>query len=262
MTSVQSSDDILYDVQGSEHMQKMLARFDQTSPVRTRGGGRSGFLAPAFGAAVMARCSEANLRRYRTILHFEDDFPADDLEYSFLIVPACQILESELQARLLKSARHVVGDLVSALENARDRNRADMLEKWGNQQCPDTIGVSCVVLLALFRALQQNNSEVTSFLKEEFDDDYVDKVRNNRLLPVLDQVRDKFRNPACHGTLTFHAGQYASFVNLLVASLTFSEFHTKTVAPENGLLVAHLLHHTGRYQERMNRSGESTWQQY
>lgn len=198
------------------------------------------------GSGVMRRCYGANAGRYRTLLTVEPVFPPEG-DYGMLMVPACQILETELLSRFLAPLRDVGANLVAALRDAGDKKQAVLLEQWSSGQLPGTIGLCCVALLACYRATEKGDADVLDLFRAEFSDAYLEGFRGNRLGRALDRLRTEFRNPACHGTVTFGRTHYAGFVNLLVAAPTFNEFHN-TLASQDGQLVFHLLHHTGGYR--------------
>lgn len=200
----------------------------------------------------MQRCSAANRGRYKTMLHVEKGFPEDG-DYGMLIIPACQILESELNARLLEPALPISGEMARVLRDAGDAKQAAILDKWGARELPATIGTACIVLLAIHRALERQDDGVCRFVLYEYRWAYRRCLRKNRLCGALNKLRNEFRNPACHGTAEFDAGRYGEFVDLLVTCPRFNTFDSAVVESDDGLLVAHLRHHAGGYRDEMSR---------
>ena len=73
----------------------------------------------------------------------------DGLDYGYLIGPACQVLESELD-RLLTARPAIADALVEALRaGGASEKQAEILALWKEGTLPTTLGVQCLVLLAL-----------------------------------------------------------------------------------------------------------------
>lgn len=259
MTSVETVDDILTDLEGTRRAEAVLAKLPMVPPRRPRVVDECGILPrrfdrpptnPRCGAELAMRCSKVNQGRYATVLHVERTFP-DSSDHGMLIIPACQILETELSNRVLQPARLIRERLVDVLRNAGDAKQATLLEKWGAGELPATIGMCCIVFLACYRAVELGDEGVTGFLQEEFCSGYLGGVRGNRLGRALDSLRNEFRNPACHGTTAFDRTGYGKFVGLLVNRPTLNEFDSAAIDSDDGLLVNHLLHHRGAYQNRI-----------
>src|SRR5262249_35044606 len=156
-------------------------------------------------------------RRYATYVWMEDLFRTrQGGDYGFLISPACQILEEEVQDLLLGPARAIAGELGAAL-GAKSPDKVPLLEPWANGK-PATLGTVSVVLLALRRGQQAGVPAVREFLEGQFRHPFVELLAANGVAPCLDRVREAFRNPACHGTKTppYTAAEYEQFVRLLV----------------------------------------------
>jgi hypothetical protein len=243
--------DILYDLEGSER------REAQVRCVSTRGGRRLRDLevrpAPVTGTAVgavgeqfVARRPPELRGRYHTLFMMEGQFgPAD--EYAFLIGPACQVLETELNALLAEPARARAADLAAALAASKDnRKQAPILEEWGAGRVHTTIGIASLVLLALRRGLEQESPAVGEFLDDHFRPGFRELLRGKALGSTLDRVRETYRNPACHGFGSFGPSDYEAFARFVVANDSFGAWRRQGPRPgqgppgEVGLLHHHL----------------------
>jgi hypothetical protein len=219
------------------HIPRALAALTPSSvapPGAMRGAG------PA-GCGLLNRLAPANRDRYETILYFERRW-GDRTDYEWLIGPACWVLESELARLLAAPARAVVPDLLAALDHAGDAGPARLLEKWVKTGIT-TMGVECLLLLALRRGCEQGLPSVLGLLAEQFEPSYTGLLQDKRLGHCLDVVCGRFRNKACHGESAFGAGLYEEFAHLVVANRRFLDWHSDGPAPNPPPPDAGILHH-------------------
>jgi hypothetical protein len=206
--------------------------------VRLRGAG------PAeAGCGLLNRLGRANRERYETILYFERQWGART-DYDWLIGPACWILESELARLLAAPTRAILPDLLAALDRARDKGAARSLERWDRTGIT-TMGVECLLLLALRRGCEQRVPSVLGLVAERFEPPYVGLLQDRRLGHCLGVVCREFRNKACHGLGDFDAGRYEEFTRRVVANRRFLDWHSAGAdpappGPSDGILHHHL----------------------
>jgi hypothetical protein len=216
--------DIEEDIAATHQGQARIASFfphaaESARPIRTRGGPLGLARTPLLRSAhdLVARCAEETQKRCRTLLHFEANFPEGG-DHGFLIGPACQIVEAELDRLLSGPAERVAGHLAEALKSQRkDRGLAEVLEKWASKGLPTTLGVQVGVLVALQRGCEQRIEGIEDFLASRFQARYVELLASKKLATCLDIVRRDFRNPVSHGQATFDAAQYQTFTRLVFA---------------------------------------------
>jgi hypothetical protein len=255
---VTSLDDILYDLEGTRKADgpcsMFFAREAEAIPRghtgrTTRGGSSSGAEPPA-GHRLLAPCAPSNRKRFETLLYFEEKLRPDD-DHGYLIGPACQILESELE-RLLSAPVHGIAEsLIAALRVAgKDQHQAAILEKWAARQVPTTIGTASLVLLALRRGREQQLRPVLEFLAAHFGPGYQVLLANKELGQCLDLIRTRFRNPACHGTATFDPEAYKEFARLVIANQRFAAWHASGPDPPEPGAGAGILHHHWQHTRR------------
>ncbi len=245
-------DDVRYDIEGVQKAAARFAAFDaraeEAARARPFGRGRGvrtrGVSAAGVGRRLVQACLPATQRRYQTLLFLEEQFPADG-DYGLLIGPASQILEAELDRLVATPARTIRHALLAGLDPVRDRNPAAALEKWAAAQVPTTMGIEALVLLALRRGCEQGVGRVRAFLAERFTPVYVKLLTGRQLGTCLEEVRTRFRNPACHATETFDPAAYERFAQLMVAARRFALWDRREAGPndpdeEVGVLHQHL----------------------
>lgn len=173
------------------------------------------------GRELVKACGQTTLRRFETLLHVERYFHSEG-DYGYLIGPACQILESELDRLLASPAREIATDLAEALRRADPRTRqALVLEKWAAREIPTTIGTEWLILFSLRRGLEHRVGRIEEFLDDMYRPRFSRLLASKLLDSCLDAIRSDYRNPACHGLRTFSADDYAKFVRLMVGQERF-----------------------------------------
>ena len=119
-----SMKDIVYDLEGTRKAEDRIGAFfasisrsEAFRPRQTRNSDPpegSRMAPPKIGRSLLERCAESMRRRFETILYFEDTF-RPGVDHGFLIGPACQVLESELDRLLVTSARGIAESLIASL---------------------------------------------------------------------------------------------------------------------------------------------------
>jgi hypothetical protein len=176
-------------------------------------------LAPGQGRRLILRCGYETCTRYNTLLFFESKLPAG-ADYGFLISPACQIMESELDRLLVTPALRISTSLIKVLKVDR-KATADVKILESAEKTKATIGTQVILLRALERARKERMRPILKFLANHFEPRYTGLLEGYKLADTLDQVRTRFRNPACHGTKVFDAEAYEQFARLAVANRLF-----------------------------------------
>jgi hypothetical protein len=199
---VEGLDDILRDLEGSKRLEARQAGQIRggRGAIVTRGAPAEGRgPASGLGRQLLAGCGETTLRRYQTLLRFEAMLgPSDD--FGYLIGPASQILEIELDRLLIEPSRAMARSLIDALLLDPDGvKQARALEAWAEGRVPATIGVGSLVLLALRRGCEHRLEPASAFLESRFASPYRDLLLSKGLGRGLDIIRVRFRNPACPG---------------------------------------------------------------
>jgi hypothetical protein len=244
--AVASLEDIAYDVAGTDRAAGQLAEFFAARPadmpkrrVRTRG-----VVALGMGRKLLQQCPKDAQTRYETLLYFEGQLPPEK-DHGFLIGPACQILEGELNRLLAVPARGIAERLVAALQiRKQDRQQAEILADWAAQKIPTTIGVMVLVLLALRRGCEHGDAAITEFLAAHFKPRYADLLRSKKLGACLDAIRTDFRNPVSHGAAIFDPAAYERFTGLMVANQRFAIWDAAgPVPPEPDAAIGVFHHH-------------------
>lgn len=244
-----SIDDILFEHEGVNRAQASLSRFDAVhspGPATIRG-------APSFGSPVnhglgselIGRCDAMTRQRGQTLSYLEKELPPE-LDFSILIVPACQMLETELIRLIGNPARRLGSDLPRYASQSGNRRASEILDKWLAGQLPTTLGVLSLTLLSLRHGWNQKSEPIREFLEQNFHTRYVAPLCGD-LGRCLDTVRDKFRNPACHGERVFQRADYDTFIRRLFACPSFRDWLTSgplTLDPQGaqGVLHHHLVH--------------------
>lgn len=186
---------------------------------------------PGAGGRLLERCTEVSRNRYQTLLYFEE-LLLPEQDHGNLIILGCQILERELDHRLTAPGRVIAAALAAALEgNAQDHKKAEILRQWAGDRIPTTIGIQSLVLLALRRGWEQNTPEILTFLAARFQTRYQELLASKGLGVCLDRIRERFRNPACHGHQLFDPAAYEEFVRLMVAHRRFLAWDVEGPAP-------------------------------
>jgi hypothetical protein len=170
MSQVTTLDDINYEAEGTAKAAGRLAAFDSSrTDARTASKLHERYLgsftypltlsrreAKGYsGRALISQCGQATRIRYRTLLCVEASFPPDS-DFGFLIIPACQILETEINRVLLQPAKGFGRALVSSLSASGEYSKqTEILKKWLRGEIPTTIGLASLVLLALRKWWEQ-----------------------------------------------------------------------------------------------------------
>jgi hypothetical protein len=204
------------------------------------------------GQRLFAAAPQETRRRYQTVLHLEDTFPGHG-DHGCLIGATCQLMEGELDRLLAQPARTIAPVLSAALRTEGSAGgQAEILDRWAAGTIPITLGSLCIVLLALRRGWEQGRAEVHDFLAREFEPCYSDLLAAKGLGSCLDRVRTLYRNPACHGQVSFGPGQYAEFVRLVVANHRLRLWDRGGVDP---LVLQHggVFHHHLSLSRRVDR---------
>lgn len=173
------------------------------------------------GERLVARRSIELQDRYQALFWLEERFPGS-WDHSYVIASACQVLEMELSQLLVQPAQEIATELVDALHShGKNQKQTEVLKAWSERKVPATIGIASLILLALRRALEQSRDKVSDYLCNHFRPSYQRLLANKKFGACLDRIREKYRNPACHGTATFTAQDYQNFVQLVVATNRF-----------------------------------------
>ena len=237
-------DELRYDLEGTEKSRPAVGQFF----ARWVSVFRDTAAPPGRGARLMQRCAADNRTRYRSLLHFETNPPPDFNDYGFLIGPACQILESELDHKVTGPARAFAPQLCAALQgNKRDREKAEILAAWAAGTMPTTIGVQSLVLFALGRARAGGDPHVRGFLDSRFGPGYPELLDTKKPGACLDHIRQQFRNPVSHAQCTFERADYERFCGLVVGNRRFGAWDAdgpdpSAPGPDVGVLYHHLVH--------------------
>jgi hypothetical protein len=217
-TSIQSLDDIEFDRRGSEAFAQYSPAFDEVpaGPARFRDIYVSGEVRRDSGNRLLAGCLDDTRRKFATLLQFERSIPSDG-DYALLIAAISQVLESECDRLVTTPARRIAGLLVESLRADRKlAKQSEIVEKWAGGEVPTTIGIESLAILALRKGSEQGREGVIAFLAEEFRTPYHGLLMTKKLGQCLDLIRDRYRNPACHGTGSFDASGFAGFARLAV----------------------------------------------
>jgi hypothetical protein len=245
------SSDIDLDLEGTRRAQDRLAEFFARAPDAVREWGRRtargvpthGGAPPGVGRGLIARCPAETQRRYDTLLYFEE-YSRPQQDHAILVAAACQIVEAELERLLLAPASAIADSLIAALQvRKKDWDQARILEQWAANQKPPTLGTQVTLLLALRRGCEQRVGPVVHFLAEHFRPRYVDLLASKKLATCLDDLRSRFRNPACHGTAAFDAAGYERFVRLALAQRRFAVWDASGPTPAEPDADVGVFHH-------------------
>jgi hypothetical protein len=226
---VSSLDDILRDERGSWLRAVSVERccsdlgspprqFRDIRPTATVPTARPG----ATGSDLVQLRPASRRVRYQTLLHLENQHRVD-LDFGYLIASASHILESELTDALTAPAQRIAPSLMQALHDAGKPKQAEVLEAWAAGR-PPTIGIASLVLLALRYGATKGDEACAQFLTHHFRPGYAPLVAGGQMGRCLDRLRERFRNPACHGEASFGRDDYYEFSRLLVARRRFSEW--------------------------------------
>jgi hypothetical protein len=225
--------DIDYDLAGTLLATDRLAAFDRTAinletarrlHDRYYRSWQQGYCT---GRALVSLCDADTRTRYRTLLCVEATFHPDG-DYGFLIAPACQIFEIEVDRVVLKPARQFGEALVRPLEATGEySDQAEILRRWLRGQTPPTLGVASLVLLALRKWWEADEDAASREIGAAIRSPVSYAIRMKELGKAVDLLRTRFRNPACHGTALFDAREYAEFAELAVGQQCFAGWDVK-----------------------------------
>jgi hypothetical protein len=245
--------DILYDAECLRLSEAREATFFAVTGRVLRAGESSGGDAPPgaeTGQALIAQCPEQTRVRYETLLYAEATFPPTG-EHGYLIGPACQILERELDRLVATPARAIAAHLIAALDvTGQNPKQVDLLKDWACGKVPTTLGIDSVLLLGLRRAVEQDRAAVREFLAACFRSRYQELLASKGLGKCLDRIREEFRNPTSHGKATFNRTRYEQFVGLVAGNLRFGTWDIRgpdPAAPDPAVAVLH--HHLSQSRE-------------
>jgi hypothetical protein len=193
------------------------------------------------GKGLIGACGPETQDRFSNLLYFEGRFPPHH-DHAFLIAPACQIVEQELDRLVATLARPISDRLVAALEPEHP-HQAEILLGWAEGQISTTLGIETLVLLALRRGYAQGCDAIRRFLGDHFLPGYVELLCGEGPLPGLEIIRSRYRNPACHGWGRFDASDYTRFARLVVASPRFGSWYEWGPDPLDSAIGHGVLHH-------------------
>jgi hypothetical protein len=211
-------------------------------PVRTRGG--SPRRRPP-RSPLPPRCPAEVQSRYQVVLHLERTFPPDQ-DQGCVVFAGCQLLEAELNRLLTAPLFPQAAALVDVLRQERlDSSRTAVLESWaaGN---PAVFGTHGLVVLALQYACVRGHDALLSFLRQRFAPAYLDLLRSQAMDRCLNRIRNRYRNPVCHGTATFTLADYEDLARLVIAHRRFLDWDREGPHPASPGGDAGVLHHHWR----------------
>jgi hypothetical protein len=173
------------------------------------------------GRRLLRRCAADGETRLLTLLHIEHALaPAHD--HGVAIAFAGTLIESVVARLVAEPFKDRADVLVAALRfHGKDAAAAEALTRWGEGRQPTTLGTVLNVLLALRRAHEANVTEICQRVAQLFHRRYVALLCGKELARALNQVRDRYRNPAAHGLRGFDADEYERFARLAVARPRF-----------------------------------------
>ena len=111
-------------------------------------------------------------------------------DFSFLIGPACMLVEAELCELLVTPAQPVAATLIDCLKASQNDRQADILADWACGKKPPMIGHSSIVAMALRRGLEQENPILSQFLNEHFKTSFHKLLRTNSFARSIDRLRE------------------------------------------------------------------------
>jgi hypothetical protein len=178
-------------------------------------------VADCVGLRLLRPCGVDAEQRLLTLLHLERSLhPGHD--HGVLIGWGSQLVESVLVLLIAEQLRPHANSLIAALKcKAKDRRAAEALALWGEGRQPTTLGTVINILVALRRAEQLNIAGLRGVLAQRFTRSYVKLLCGPQLVTALNQVRERYRNPAAHGLRTFNAQEHEAFSRLVVAQARF-----------------------------------------
>ena len=199
-----------------------------------------------FGYQLIKACPASTITRYDTLYDFEPQ-TRHSHDHGFLIGLACQIVESEINRLLSEPAREIGDVMLKHLDRKKKKKPREFLEGWLENRIPTMIGVASFILMALRYAFDKKERQAIDFIEHHFRKDYTLLLSSNKLGISLDNLRNNFRNPACHGTRTFSQEDYKSFVLLCLGSSSFREWDRHGPKPdqsiqEKAVFFNHLIH--------------------
>jgi hypothetical protein len=204
----------------------------------TRGGGHRILLA--------SRCPAEAQQRYHVLLHLERTFPPEH-DQGCVIFVGCQLLEAELDRLVTAPLMPLAGALVDALHaEGVDDSRTAVLLAWADGRMPAVFGTHGLVLLALRHACARNHPDLLSFVRQRFAPGYLDLLRSQTVDRCLNRIRNRYRNPVCHGKATFGGADYEDFARLVIAHRRFLEWDQEGPSPADPGGDSGVLHHHWR----------------
>jgi hypothetical protein len=205
------------------------------TPMRTRGTPPASRLPP--------RCPAEVQSRYQVLLHLESTFPPDH-DQGCIIFVGSQLLEAELDRLVTAPLLPLAAMLVDVLRQDRvDDSRTAVLEAWADSRMPTTFGTHGLVLLALQYACVRGHPALLSFLHERFAPGYLDLLRSQAMDRCLNRIRNRYRNPVCHGTATFSRADCPDFARVVIAHRRFLDGDREGPHPANPEGDVGVLHH-------------------
>lgn len=208
-------------------------------PFPTRGGTVSRSVLPP-------RCPAEVQGRFQILLHLERTFPPDK-DQGCIIFVGCQLLEAELDRLLTTPLRPLATTLVDILRQERGEDGpAEVLATWADGRMPATFGTHGLVMLALQSACVRGHTTLLSLLGDRFSPGYLELLRGRAMDRCLNKVRNRFRNPVCHGKATFSRADCEDFARLVIAHRRFLDWEHEGPDPTNPGGDTGALHHLWR----------------
>jgi hypothetical protein len=193
-----------------------------------------------------SRCPADVQGRYQVLLHLERTFPPEHDQGCILFV-GCQLLEGELDRLVTAPLHPQAGALVDLLRRAGlDEKRTAVLDAWAEGRQPSVFGTHGLVVLALELACVRGHAGLLAFLRERFAPEYLNLLRAQAMDRCINRIRNRFRNPVCHGRAAFSRADYEDFTRLVIAHRRFLDWDREGPHPASPGGDVGVLHHHWR----------------
>jgi hypothetical protein len=134
------------------------------------------------------------------------------------------MVESEVARLLAEPAKEIGAIMLKHLERKKKERPYKYLKSWLEERIPIVMGVVSCIFMALRFAVNQGDKKAIEFIHQYFRDGYLSLLSANKFGGSLNNIKNNFRNPVCHGIKTYGPREYQAFVRLAVGTTSMRKW--------------------------------------